>query len=248
MSLGYAVLHVAVIQAHPAIMIPWPDYSLDIVRRRYDRLAAIYPVFDWVFWLPRDLRARGVSRLELRAGQRALEVGCGTGLCFRPLLESIGPRGHLCGVDASAGMLRRARRLCARREWHNVTLLCCDAADYRLSEPVDGVLFSLSYGVMPDPQTALRRAWMHLRPGGRIVIVSARTPVRGPGRWLSRFGVWLSRATVLGDPDRRPWDDLRALTDRVELEELPDGIYYICRGTKATGPAAPDPLPRSRLL
>ncbi len=129
-------------------------------------------------------------------------------------------------------MLARARRRCERHGWRNVTLLCADVADLALAEPVEGVLFSLSYCVMPDPRAALRRAWAHLGPGGRLVILDARSPKRGAGRLLRPLGLWISRATVLGDPGRRPWDDLGELTDRVELEELPDGMYYLCCGTK----------------
>ena len=213
-------------------MTSWPTYSLDYIRRRYDRLAGVYPVFDWIFWLPRDARTRAVARLGLGAGERALEVGCGTGRCFGPLLDALGPRGHLYGVDASEGMLSCARRTCEQHDWRNVTLLCRDAADFALPEPVDGVLFSLSYGVMPDPRSALRCAWAHLRPGRRLVILSAHSPTRGPGRWLRPFGVWLSKATVLGDPDQRAWDDLAEVSDRVELQKMPDGMYYICCGTK----------------
>ena len=213
-------------------MAPWPMRSLDFVRRRYDRLAPIYPLFDWVFWLPPGLRERAVARLELKPGERVLEVGCGTGMCFPAMLAAIGPLGHLDGVDASERMLARARARCAQHGWRNVTLLCRDAGGWAPADPADGVLFSLSYGVLPDPDAALRRAWTGLRPGGHLVILSARSPTRGLGRWLSPLGVWLSRATVLGDPDRRPWDDLRALTDRIELEEMPDGMYYIVRGTK----------------
>ena len=56
--------------------------------------------------------------------------------------------------------------------------------------------------------------------------------VRDHGRWMRPFGIWLSKVPVLGDPEKRPWYDLRELTDRVEVEELPDGLYYIVRGTK----------------
>jgi ubiquinone/menaquinone biosynthesis C-methylase UbiE len=47
------------------------------------------------------------SRLRLRAGERVLDAGCGTGRYFSTLL---GQQVELVGVDFSAGMLRVAHR------------------------------------------------------------------------------------------------------------------------------------------
>jgi len=38
--------------------------------------------------------------------------------------------------------------------------------------------------------------------------------------------------TVLANPDKRPWDDLRELTDRVPGTSRPWGSYFICCRTK----------------
>ncbi|SRR6266404_9415137 len=95
------------------------------------------------------MRSAAVSRLELKRGSRVLEVGCGTGRNLAPLLEAVGVEGKVYGVDLSEGMLAEAQELCARQEWHNVELIRADAADYALPEPVDGIIFSLSYAVIP---------------------------------------------------------------------------------------------------
>jgi hypothetical protein len=52
-------------------------------------------------------------------------------------------------------MLGRAKKLCAQRGWNNVTLLRENAAQFTLPEMVDGVLFSLSYSVMPNSRLLL---------------------------------------------------------------------------------------------
>lgn len=52
------------------------------------------------------------------------------------------------------------------------------------------------------------------------------------GKLLHPLVVWTSRLTVLPNPDVRPWDELRKLTDFVEYEELQFDTYYICRGRK----------------
>ena len=210
----------------------WGDYDSPFVRRRYNRLAKIFVLFEWLFLLPRGIRRKTVERLELQPGGRVLEVGCGTGRNLALLARAVGPQGRVYGVDLSEGMLREAEGLSAREGWRNVTLIRADAADYRLPEPVDGVVFSLSYAVIPRHREALRHAWEQLRPGGSVVIMDAKLPGGFKGKLLRPFVVWASRATVLGNPDIRPWDELRELTDDVVCEEVQFETYYICRGRK----------------
>lgn len=210
----------------------WVNYDTPFVRRRYNRLARFFVFFEWLFWLPRGIRRRAVSRLELKPGASVLEVGCGTGRNLAPLLEAVGAEGRVYGVDVSEGMLAEAEELCAREGWANVVLIRADAADYSLPELVDGVIFSLSYAVIPQHREALRRAWKHLRAGGYLVIMDARLPKGRAGKLLHPFVVWTSRLTVLGNPDVRPWDELRELTAEVDYEEIQFGTYYICRGRK----------------
>ena len=210
----------------------WGDYDSPFVRRRYNRLARFFVLFEWLFLLPRGIRGRAVSRLGLEPGARLLEVGCGTGRNFAHLVQAVGAQGHVYGVDLSEGMLQEARELSAKAGWRNVTLIESDATDYALPELVDGVIFSLSYAVIPRHREALKRAWEHLRPGGYVVIMDAKLPSGFLGKLLHPFVVWASRATVLGNPRIRPWDELRELTDDVDCEEVQFETYYICRGRK----------------
>jgi len=210
----------------------WVNYDIPFVRQRYNRLAKFFVFFEWLFLLPRSIRSKAVSRLELKRGSRVLEVGCGTGRNLAPLLEAVGAEGQVYGVDLSEGMLAKAKELCAQAGWRNVELLRADATDYVLPEPVDGAIFSLSYAVIPHHRDALLHAWNLLRPGGCLVIMDAKLPSGIFGKLLHPFVVWTSKLTVLGNPDVRPWDELRELTDDVDYEEAQFGTYYICRARK----------------
>jgi ubiquinone/menaquinone biosynthesis C-methylase UbiE len=210
----------------------WINYDTPFVRQRYNRLAKVFVFFEWLFLLPPGIRNKAVSRLELKPGSRVLEVGCGTGRNLASLVHAVGAEGYVYGVDLSDGMLAEASELCAQNAWRNVRLIHTDAAEYDLPELVDGVIFSLSYAVIPRHREALRQAWKHLRPGGYLLIMDAKLPSGIAGKILRPFVVWMSRLTVLGNPDVRPWEELRELTDDVNYEDVQFGTYYICRGMK----------------
>lgn len=208
-------------------------YSLEFIRHRYNRLAAIYPLFEVAFALPPGIRARAVERLELSPGGTVLEIGCGTGRNLEHLVKAVGPCGRVYGVDYSDGMLARAQKLCDEHRWNNVTLLRQDAQALELPGPVDGALFSFSYTVIPQPQTALARVWTYLRPGRHVVILDGPLFPGILGRVFRPLVLLISKATVLGDPDAAPWQDLEELTSAVEREYRNLGTYHICRGTKS---------------
>jgi ubiquinone/menaquinone biosynthesis C-methylase UbiE len=210
----------------------WVDVDQFAISQRYDRLAGLIPFFEWVLFLPRELRRRAVDRLSLRTGERVLEVGCGTGRNFPHLHDAVGRTGYIYGVDLSAGMLRRCEALRGRNGWNNVALIQGDAADFTAPEPLDSVLFSLSYNTMPNHLNILKQAWAQLRPGGRLVIMDAKLPSGLGGQLVLPLSVWLMRHTLLGNPYIRPWEDLRQLTGRVDMEEFLLGSYYICHAVK----------------
>jgi demethylmenaquinone methyltransferase/2-methoxy-6-polyprenyl-1,4-benzoquinol methylase len=210
----------------------WVDQEPDTISRRYDRLAGFITFFEWLLFVPPGFRKTAATRLALTPGERVLEIGCGTGRNFPHLREAVGPEGQIIGVDLSPGMLARSRELCERNAWDNIELVHCDAAEYNAPQPLDGVMFGLSYNTMPHHLAVLRHAWSQLRPGGRLVIMDAKPPPGLAGRLVLPFSVWLMKRTLLGNPYIRPWEDLARITDAFEMEEFMFGSYYICCGTK----------------
>jgi ubiquinone/menaquinone biosynthesis C-methylase UbiE len=210
----------------------WVDYDPNFVRQRYDRLADIIALFDWLFCIPPGLRKLAVDRLNLKSGDCVLEVGCGSGRNFPFLRDAVGSTGRIYGVDLSPGMLGRARKLRDRHHWANIHLSEGDAINYAAPEPVDGVLFSFAYNTMPHHLTVLHRMWKQLRPGGRLVIVDSKLPPGLGGELLLPFSLWLMRHTLLGNPYIRPWEHHAELVDNFEMEEFLFASYYVCRGVK----------------
>jgi ubiquinone/menaquinone biosynthesis C-methylase UbiE len=214
----------------------WADCDRNAVRRRYDRIAALIPLFDYLFFVPADLRQKAVVRLGLSRGDSVLEIGCGTGNSLEYLREAVGPAGRIYGVDISPGMLRRAKARRDANRWHNIELSEGDAVEFSAPKSLDGVLFALSYNTMPHHRSVLRKAWDQLRPGGRLVIVDAKVPSGIAGKLLLPFGLWLMKRTMLGNPLIHPWKELAAIAGGVDMAESRFGSYYVCHAMKPIVP------------
>jgi ubiquinone/menaquinone biosynthesis C-methylase UbiE len=133
-------------------------------------------VYDFTRWTILHGRRRATERLELRPDASMLEIGCGTGLNFRYVLDKLDPQcGRLTGLDFSADMLHQAEKRVTSRGWSNVELVQGDATTMQLGRKFDGILFAYSLTMIPDWPSAIDRVAEHLKPGGRLVVLDFST-------------------------------------------------------------------------
>lgn len=204
--------------------------------QRYTRSASWY---DAVSAEPvyRVGRERAIPALNLRAGSRVLDIGCGTGLNFPHLLAAVGPRGQVVGVDRSHQMLDVARRKTSDRAPGIVTLLKADAEQLdqidggldALGGPFDAVLFTYSLSLMGNWEQAWLLATSLLRPEGRAGIVD----MEPPQGWARLFDPAARLACLLGGADinARPWTSLEQTAQDVESWSLRGGHVQVRVGT-----------------
>jgi ubiquinone/menaquinone biosynthesis C-methylase UbiE len=192
---------------------------------KYDRVARFYRSFEPLYLIFPPARRRAVAALGLKPGDVVLEIGAGTGRNFPYLMEAVGPTGTVIAVDASAGMLAEAQKLCRREGWSNVELIRQDAAQLRLDREVDAVLFSLSYSALPEPRPALAAAWQRLRPSRRVVVMDLGLTEGGFARLLGPIARLLLKFTP-GDPYSDPWSDLAAYGS-VQTKRFLFGLFYV---------------------
>jgi len=134
--------------------------AFDRVARRYDLMTGMNPGYR------RHLRM-SARRLEAPAGGRLLDLCCGTGLSTAAL-RAVYPRAELVALDASAGMLEKAR---AKRELAAAFVLgdATDPAAAGVEGPFDGILMAYGIRNVPDRDRCLANLQALLKPGARIV-------------------------------------------------------------------------------
>jgi SAM-dependent methyltransferase len=110
------------------------------------------------------MRRAVIATLGLKPGHVVLDVGCGTGLSFPLLEESVGPGGRIVGIDQSPDMLLRARARVADRGWQNVTLVEAPAAAAEIPIQADAALFHFTHDIMRTPR-AVANVVEHLIAG-----------------------------------------------------------------------------------
>jgi ubiquinone/menaquinone biosynthesis C-methylase UbiE len=106
---------------------------------------------------------------DLRAGERVLDVACGTGVVTRAAAEQVGPTGTVSGVDMSPDMIGVARNTPAAGApiaWYEADGAALPLPD----ESYDVALCQMGLMFMPDKAAAIAELHRALAPGGRVVI------------------------------------------------------------------------------
>src|SRR5712691_1569347 len=109
---------------------PYFRYMIHLIRP--------FPDFDPSFIKP--VRQKAVELLNLKEGDRVLDMGCGPGGSFPYLVRAVGPSGEVVGVEISPEVVINARRRIERNEWSNVQVIQADARTVQPTGTFDGAL------------------------------------------------------------------------------------------------------------
>lgn len=140
------------------------------------QVAEVYDTF-FVPALFAEWPARVLQAADVRAGQRVLDVACGTGVLARAAVEWVGARGTVTGLDLNDGMLAVARQNAPSVNWRQgraESLPFDDAA-------FDAVVSQFGIMFFQDRVTAIREMMRVLRPGGHLAIAVWDTLAATPG-------------------------------------------------------------------
>lgn len=103
---------------------------------------------------------------QLQAGQKVLDVACGTGVLARALVSRIGDDGYLAGLDPDPGMLSVAQGATPAVDWRRGSAEKIPFPD----QFFDAVLSQFGLMFFQQRREAIREMLRVLRPSGRLVV------------------------------------------------------------------------------
>ncbi|MFD4638075.1 class I SAM-dependent methyltransferase [Lentzea sp. NPDC058436] len=132
--------------------------KFDRAARGYDLLVGLNPGYHQA--LRRSARALG-----LRPGMRVLDLGCGTGASTAALVAAA-PGVEIVAVDASAGMIERAKQ----KRWPSTVRFVHSRAEDVDEGEFDAVFAAYLVRNLPEPDGTLKRIRGLVKPGGTLVL------------------------------------------------------------------------------
>ena len=184
--------------------------------------------------------ARLVALAELSAGQRVLDVCCGTGASLFGAASAVGTSGSILGIDLSPAMVESAQDAARRLGADNVEVRVGDAEGIDADDrSVDAVLCGFGLMFLPDLRTALAEMARVLRRGGRVVASAPEGELAAGLEVRKRWAERLAGGNVATPPG--PFDPVPAMEsagfaeievlDETEDFTFDDGHAYVqwCR-------------------
>jgi ubiquinone/menaquinone biosynthesis C-methylase UbiE len=143
-----------------------------------------------------------IERANLTAGDKILDVACGTGIVARLAKERLGENGRVVGVDVSPQMLAVARTVSPGIDWREGNAGALPIED---AERFDVVFCHQGLQFFPDKPAALTEFRKALNGGGRLVVAVWKSLDESPFFREShalaerRLGAFVDRRHSFGD-------------------------------------------------
>lgn len=135
------------------------------------------------------------------SGKGVLDLGCGGGESTVKLAKAVGESGVVIGVDVSADLIFLANQQRKAAGAANMALMCADASELALGEPVDALYSRFGAMFFDKPVDAYARIHSQMKPGAKASIICWRGFKENP--WA--FAPFIAAADLLPEvPPAQP--------------------------------------------
>ncbi len=115
--------------------------------------------------------AKVFPTLNVRPGDRVVDVGCGFGDTAIELARLVGPRGSVLAIDCCEAFLAFGRDDARRQGIENVTFVDADVQTYPFTPTYDFCFSRFGTQFFENPVAALRNMRKSLKPGGAMTMI-----------------------------------------------------------------------------
>ena len=221
------------------------------VRGVFDSVASKYDVMNDAMsgGLHRIWKRFAVAQLNLRPGDRVLDLASGTGDLIRLMQPQVGATGMVLHTDINATMLAEGRNNLLDHGIVTPTTQCNAEALPFASRSFDAVTIAFGLRNVTHKELALAEMYRVLKVGGRAMVLEFSRPnalLKGPYDWYSFNILPKLGARIAGDAAsyqylaesirmHPPQEELKSMFEtvgfeRVEYFNLTGGIVAVHRG------------------
>ncbi|KKI88792.1 ubiquinone biosynthesis methyltransferase UbiE [Bacillus sp. SA1-12] len=142
------------------------------IYKNYDQMNSVISFQRHKAWRKETMR-----RMQVKSGQKALDVCCGTADWSIALAEKVGPKGHVIGLDFSKNMLQVGKQKIDELRLSNVELVHGNAMSLPFKDQTfDFVTIGFGLRNVPDYMQVLKEMNRVLKPGGKAVCLETSQP------------------------------------------------------------------------
>jgi ubiquinone/menaquinone biosynthesis C-methylase UbiE len=143
--------------------------------------------------------------LELRTGERLLDLGCGVGREALAASRIVGDSGRVIGIDLTPEMIQMAFKTAKASDATNLKFMVGNMEDLQFENAFfNAVISNCAINHARNKDLVFQEIYRVLKPGGRIVIADAMTkkPLpayikNDPEQWAACFGGALTEQEFL---------------------------------------------------
>jgi predicted methyltransferase len=169
-----------------------------------------------------DLREEIVDAARVQPGDVVADVGAGTGAFLEPLVDAVGPEGHVYAVEISIRFVERLRQVSDEAGYQNITAVFSSYTSATLApESVDKIILIDTYHHFDDYQAMLASMMSALRPQGEMVVVDFDRREGKSREWILSH-VRDSKDTFRAEIEQSGFEFI----EEVEIEGMEDNFFF----------------------